>query len=237
MSALTLLGDPAKDDKFTRYHAEIQVHDKLIGGIPKDADTIKKWLASRIEGGNDLVLQELVNETVAEMAEASGAAPGPDELLNEVARRTEGGNGFKSVDGQLVYEGRCMKAALKEAANIAYPGTQFPGKPKDIRKGLHRFMAETVFVEDRYIPLGVSAPSGTEQRIKHIFVTGKGKQGTINIVDYVEKPLLSFTVAVRNDFLPQSGWLEIWQTLEYIGIGADRARSDGQFELITWDRV
>lgn len=225
----------ATDDSYTRYRAELQVTDKLIGGIPKDPDTIAKWLRARLEIDDRAVI-ELTEQTAREMETKDGERPGTDELVEAVARQFEGGNGFKTIDGGLVYEGRCMKAALKEAANVAYPGTRWPGKPEGIKKGLMRYLAERVFVEDQHIGLDVAAPSGTEQRIKHI-MTPEGPRSAINVVDYVDKPHLAFTVAVLDDFLSAAMWSRIWQCAEEIGIGADRARSDGKFELLTWQRI
>lgn len=235
MSARDIFGAKAGGN-FVAYHVELQVHDKLIGGIPKDPDTIRKWIESRIGQGADLALQQTLDETVAAMTEATGEAPEFGAVLDQVTKAVEAGNGFKSIDGQLVYEGRCMKSALKEAANVAYPGTRFPGKPEAIRKGLMRMLAETVFVEDQYIGLGVEVPSGTEQRIKHV-MTPQGPRSAINVVDYVAKPRLSFTVSVLDDFLPPTAWARVWQCAEEIGIGADRARGDGRFELVAWDRA
>ena len=233
MAANDVFSD-AKDEAFTRYEVELVVRDKLIGGVPKDADTIKKWLESRLDLGERAVI-ELAEEAAEQMSE-SGGRPSASELLDAVARKTEGGNGFKIIDGQLVYEGRCMKAALKEASNVAFPGTDWPGKPKTLRKGLMRALAERVFIEQNYIPLGVSSPSGTEQRIKHV-MTPQGPRSAINVVDYVEQPKLSFVVAVLDDFLPREAWRRLWQIAEEIGIGADRARSDGKFDLLKWERL
>jgi hypothetical protein len=229
---------------YTRYAVEIQVREWLIGGTPKDPDTIRKWLRARLEM-DDRAIIELANEVAQQMTAErvekakEGEDPGrpsAEEILEATARQFEGGNGFKTIDGQLVYEGRCMKAALKEAANVAYPGTTWPGKPQGIKKGLMRYLAERVFVEEQQIPLGVTQPSGTEQRIKHV-MTPEGPRSAINVVDYVEKPTLSFTVRVLDDFLPQQAWARIWENAENIGIGADRARSDGKFDLLRWDRI
>jgi hypothetical protein len=235
MSALTIFGAKAGAD-FARYNVELHVHDKIIGGVPKDPDTIRKWIESRIAQGADLALQQTVDEIVAAMTTEEAGAPGFGEVLDEVARQIEGGNGFKTSNGELVYEGRCMKAALKEAANVAYPGTNWPGKPAGIKKGLMRYLAERVFVEDQNIGLGVEIPSGTEQRIKHI-MTPQGPRSAINVVDYVEQPKLTFVLAVLDDFLPDAAWARLWQCAEEIGIGADRARSDGKFELVAWERI
>lgn len=217
---------------FAKYEGEGIVHDKMVGGIPKDADTIRKWLESRVKQGADLALQEVINETADQMAEGTQFG----ELMDEVTKKLEGGNGFKTIDGQLVWEGRCLKAGIKEAANVAYPGTDWPAKPKGIKKGLMRYLAERVFVDDLYIPLGVSEPSGTEQRIKHV-MTPMGPRSAINVVDYVEQPKLRFTVAVLDDCIAPEVWGRIWQVLEEIGLGADRARSDGRFELVKWERI
>lgn len=229
----------------TCYAVEVQISEQIVGGIPKDPDTIMAWLRSRLEM-EDRVLIEMAEEVAAQMQESSGERPDADELLAGVAREFEGGNGFKSVDGMLVYEGRCVKAGLKEAANIAYPGTEFPGKSKiagksatgkDVfKKGLKNTLAERVFVPEQYISLGVAEPSRTEQRIKHI-VTPQGPRSAINVVDVVDHPRLSFHVNVVDDFLPDEVWGRIWSVLEEIGFGSDRARSDGKFTLERWERI
>lgn len=229
MSASAIFGTP---DPFTKYRATLLVHGKLVGGIPKDPDTIKKWIESRIKEGHDLALQEVWDETVAAMDPDGTFA----DALDAVTKAMSGGNGFKTVDGELVYEGRCMKAALKESANIAYPGTEWPGRPAKIRKGLKNYLAETVFVVEDYIGLGVSTPTGTEQRIKHVF-TPQGPRSSIGVVDYVENPKLSFHIAVLDGCIKPEVWGRVWATLENNGIGADRARGDGQCELVDWEEV
>lgn len=240
MSAISIFSPqiPEATSVWTRYHVELQVRDKIIGGIPKDADTIKKWLAARLEL-DDRVVLELAEETAAQMEAAQGTRPTGDALVDAIARATEGGNGFKTIDGGLVFEGRCIKSCLKEAANVAFPGVEWPGKTdlaKGFRKGLMGTFAERVFVPELYIPLGVTTPSGTEQRIKHI-MTPQGPRSAINVVDFITKPRLSFTVQVLRDFLKPEVWSTMWQLAEEIGIGADRARSDGKFDLVAWDPI
>lgn len=225
------------------YQVELQVRDKLIGGVPKDPDTIANWIRSRMDL-DDRALMELANETATKMEAEGGQRPTGDALVDAVAREMEGGNGFKLVDGQLVYEGRCAKAALKEGANVAYPGTDWPSKTRvasGFRKGLMAALAERVFVDDLYIPLGVTAPSGTEQRIKHV-KTAQGPRAAINVVDFVDRPTLRFTVRALKttkgeSFLTWPEWLRIWEAAQHIGIGADRARSDGKFDLVQFEAV
>ena len=220
---------------FARYFAELQVRERITGGVPKDPDTIKKWLKARLEM-DDRAILELAVETETAMIGDTDTRPSADELVDALAGKVEAGNGFKTANGSLIYEGRCLKSGIKEAANTAYPGVAFPGKPKEIRKGLMRFLAERVFVEEDGISLGVSEPSWTEQRVKHI-QTPQGPRSAINVVDIVEKPVLSFHVKVLDDCIKPEVWGRIWETLEEIGIGADRARGDGKFDLTKWERL
>lgn len=222
---------------FTRYAVELQVVNRLTGGVPKDPDVIKGWLKTRLEM-EDAALIELAQETY-EQVRTDDREPSTDELADAITGEYASGNGFKRINGELVYEGRCMKAAFKEAANIAYPGTDFPGKAaigKAFRKGLMNTLTERVFVVEEFIPLGVDVPTVTEQRVKHVR-TPQGPRSAIGVVDFVEKPLLRFHVDVLDDFVKDEVWGRLWQALEQNGIGADRARGDGVCELIRWERV
>lgn len=222
------------------YRVVIQVRDKLVGGIPSDPSVIRKWLEARLDIG-DKALAELAERTLAERF--ADRQPNTRELAEEIMKAGDGPsvNGFKRnpVTGELVYEGRCMKAAIKEWANSAYPGTEWPGKDKvskGFRKGLMSTLAERVFVDDALIPLGVKEPSEVEERIKHV-MTPQGPRSSISRVEVVEQPQLEFTLRVHDDFLPRDAWARIWERGEDIGVGADRGRSDGKFELVTFERT
>lgn len=242
MSALDIFKDAGVkvDSAVTTYQVELQVHNLMVGGVPASPNVIRKWLQSRLEVG-DAALQEMLERTLKERFKDQ--TPTLDEQAEALMEDPDGPsiNGFKrdSVTGELVYEGRCMKAALKEFANSAYPGTDWPGKTKvaaGFRKGLMNTLAERVFVPDTFIGLGVKEPDRVEERIKHV-MTPQGPKSAINRVEVVEHPRLSFTVRVHDDFLPQEAWARIWERGEDIGIGADRGRSDGQFELVKWEKV
>jgi len=227
-------------DPFTRYHVEIQVLGKLVGGVPSSPSVIKGWLKSRLELG-DRELQELADKTLAERF--PDRQPSADELADAIMEETDAVNvnGFKRRPGtgELVLEGRCVKAMIKEAANSAYPGSDWPSKSrvaKGFRKGLMSALVERVFVVEDYIGLGCDEPTGVEERVKHV-MTPQGPRSSISRVEYVERPLLAFTVEVRDDFLSPEEWRRIWESAERIGVGADRARGDGRFELVTWKRL
>lgn len=224
----------------TLYQVRLQVLDKIVGGVPSQESVIKGWLKSRMELG-DRDLQELTEQTLKERF--PDRQPSADELAGALmqSEAAPSVNGFKRIPdtGELAYETRCMKAAIKEWANSAYPGTDWPGK-KDVaagfRKGLMSTLEERVFVDGVYIGLGVKEPSGVEERIKHV-MTRQGPRSSINRVEYVERPELVFTLRVHDDFLPMQAWGRIWERGEDIGIGSDRGRSDGKFELLTFQKV
>jgi hypothetical protein len=245
MSATDIFGTKSS---VARYRVRLQVLDKIVGGVPSSDSVIKGWLKARMELG-DRDLQELTAKTLSERF--SDRQPSADELADALLESDAAPsiNGFKRIPetGELAYEGRCMKAAIKEWANSAYPGTDWDGKttaksevgrplPKGFRKGLMSTLAERVFITDVYIGLGVKEPTGVEERIKHV-MTAQGPRSSISRVEYVERPVLEFEVKVHDDFLAMEAWGRIWERGEDIGIGADRGRSDGKFELLTFERI
>lgn len=253
MSAADLFKDQYKIDTeglFTTYHVKLQVRGVLVGGVPSNPSVIRSWLTARMELG-DAALEELLDQTISERSGPMTVEDKVDAIAKSSVAPSV--NGFKrNADGILCWEGRCAKAALKEAANSAYPGTEWDGKASSPniskRKGLMSTMVERIFVPDLLIPLGVHdserrqdadpTPGGyrVEERIKHV-ITPMGPRSAINLVEVIERPVIEFDVRVHDDFLSPEAWLRIWVRSEDIGIGADRGRSDGQYEMLAWSKV
>ena len=234
MAASDIFGKAAAQT-YTQYRATLRFKNLIVGGIPSDKSVIEGWIRSRMDLG-DAAISELVEQTVTERGVLT-----PDEAIEAVMQSelAPSVNGFKRDDnGQLCIEGRIVKAALKEWMNSAYPGTKFPGKAniEGLRKGLMRYAAEAVRVDDLLIGLGVKEPTMVEERIKHV-MTPQGPRSSINRVEVVEQPEVTFTISVRDDFIPEDAWARIWSVGEAIGLGSDRGRSDGQFELTEWQRL
>lgn len=239
MSASDIFGaDAAKHE--TTYRASLQFKHLIVGGIPSDRSMIENWIRARMELG-DAAIQDLVEQTTQERGVLS-----PDEAVAVImgSELAPSVNGFKrDTAGQLCIEGRIVKAALKEWANSAYPGSGWPGKDahpatKVLHKarGLMRYLAEAVVVDENLIPLGVTQPTRVEERVKHV-MTPQGPRSTINRVEVVEQPTVTFHIRVRDDFLPAEAWARIWTVGEGIGLGSDRGRSDGQFDLVEWSKL
>lgn len=234
MAASDIFGKAA-EKIYTSYRATLRFKHLIVGGIPSDKSVIEGWIRSRMDLG-DAAIAELVEQTATERGVLT-----PDEAIEAVMASdlAPSVNGFKRNDnGELCIEGRIVKAALKEWMNSAYPGTKFPGKTsiEGLRKGLMRYAAEAVVVDDLLIGLGVKEPTTIEERIKHV-MTPQGPRSSINRVEVVEQPVITFTIRVRDDFIPEDAWARIWSVGEGIGLGSDRGRSDGQFELLEWQRL
>jgi hypothetical protein len=236
MTATEIFGQKSR---WVTYQAELHI-DTLVGGIPKDPDTIRGWLKARLEL-NDVEIMAIAEETIGQMGWSQAQSTEQlEELLDQVmAKAGAKGNSFKMIDDQLVWEGRCLKAALREAANVCYPGVQkWPGWPGEgIKKGLSKWMEERVEVRDLYLPLGRSRPDiEAEQRIKHVSIPGQGKRSTINVVDLVTDVKVTANIWVQDDCIKPQLWQELWEYVEIGGVGADRARGDGRCRLIRWER-
>lgn len=244
----------------TRYDCELQVNNLLVGGVPSTPNVIRGWLRSRLDKIDgevkDAALEQLVEQTLRERF--AGEQPSVDDMITALMADESAGlsvNGFKrTASGELGYESRCLKAAVKEAVNSAYPGVDWDGKAgaKGIapRKGLKSTLEERVIVEGTLIPLGVKASevlpnepeipvpgsAWVEERVKHV-LTPQGPKSALNRVEVVFQPTLNFTLVVADDFLAMEAWARVWERLEMIGIGADRGRSDGQCVLTKFDKI
>lgn len=251
MSAKDIFADVVKEGSIvTLYRVKLQVRGVLVGGVPSNPSVIRSWLTARMEMG-DAALEELLTQTIAERNGPMSVEEKVDVLAKSPVAPSV--NGFKRTEeGELAYEGRCFKAALREAANSAFPGTEWPGKTSapDIskRKGLMSTFVERVFVPELLIPLGVfdherrqpddPTPGGyrVEERVKHV-MTQQGPRSAINLVEVIERPVITTTLKVHDDFLSREGWGKLWARLEDIGIGADRGRSDGAFDLLEFTKI
>lgn len=208
-----------------RFTGEILVN-QIMGGTPTDPKVAEGWLKSKMGFDSDAQLQELVAKSMAERGLAL------EEAIEEV-NTNKHLNGFKrDANGGLYYEGRCLKAAIKESVSIAADKDkiQARGLGNNTRKGILSFVAEHVFVVDDQIGLGVTLPTGVLQKFVHTF-RGSG----IQYEEYVENATLTFSVWSDHDFSDED-WAMIWLTMEQQGIGASRSQGYGRFTMTKWER-
>jgi hypothetical protein len=223
-----------------RYACTLEMYH-LSGGVPNDPKVITGWLRSRLaldkKGERDEQLAALVEQTAKERGVSF------DEAIHDVQPNV---NGFKRDAGGLVFEGRNVKAAIKEFTNIALAGGHFhtmkDGKKVAPRwgatgKGVTAFVAEHIQVPDVLIPIcDLDGKQFTEPDIpaeQRFVSTFRGQ--SISYTDAIDQSTMSFTVEADWDF--DSEWPIIWSIGESNGIGAMRSQGSGKFVVTEWRRL
>lgn len=191
----------------------------IAGGIPTDPKVAEGWLRTKLAAADDLIRQA-VAETMAERGVTA-------EEAAAIVDQSRHLNGFKRDEHGLYIEGRQLKAAIKEAANVRWPKDRWGPS----RKGTLSFFAEHVFVQEDRLPLGVAEPTGVNQRFVHTW-RGSG----IQYEEYVTDAKVDFTVATDCDFTAEQ-WALLWLTGEQQGIGATRSQGFGRYEVVRWERA
>lgn len=222
--------------------------NRICGGIPTDPKVAEGWLRTKLGTTDDVLIQQQVAEVMLER----GVTPGEDDesVIAEV-NRSRHLNGFKRErceacpplgqgtcpEGphELYIEGRQLKAAIKESAMIAAQAGKLPGGnvwgKLTSKKGLKSFVAEHIGVVEDKLHLGVTEPTGVNQRFVHT------RNGTgIQYEEYVDDAQISFTVLSDYDFTNEQ-WAMIWLTGEQQGIGATRSQGYGRYTVTSWERA
>ena len=190
----------------------------IAGGTPTDPKVAQGWLKTKLADNDDLIRQ-----AVAEvMAERGVTADEAAEVVDNLKHL----NGFKRDEHGLYIEGRQLKAAIKEAANVRWPKKKWGPSSK----GTLGFFAEHVFVQEDRLHLGVAAASGVNQRFVHTF-RGSG----IQYEEYVTDAKVDFTLVTDYDFTAEE-WAFLWLTGEQQGIGATRSQGFGRYAVTRWER-
>lgn len=208
------------------YKAVLTVH-RLVGGVPSDPKVIEGWLKTKTMAKDD-ILRQMVAEA---MTERGGVML--DEAIEAVAEKSI--NGFKRDESGLYIEGRQVKAAIKEATNIARATDKLPSRFGTTKMGALKLAAEHVFVVEDRIYLGRQIADGVQQR----FVHASGPTGPRTGIQYEEFALdvkLEFHVKTDYEFSDKE-WAMIWLTGQEQGIGASRSQGFGRYTVESWERI
>lgn len=219
------------DKQFYPYRFAGTLHlVDIAGGIPSDPKKAQGWIETNLGVDTDDRLRKMVAETMTERGVEL------DEAVADVLDKATL-VGFKRDDDGLYYEGRQLKAALKEsvsvAANEGKITTKGWGNPDNAnyKKGIKGWFPEHVFVEERRLHLGVSEPSYVDQQFIH-----NRFGSSIQYQEIVEDCTFDFTVETDHEFT-EDQWAAIWTTLERNGVGASRSRGFGRCALVRWDPI
>lgn len=199
----------------------------IAGGTPTDQKVAEGWLRTKLTGAdNDEVLREAVSKVMAERGVSN-------EEATKLVVENKHLNGFKRDSergGELYVEGRQLKAAIKEAANVAAAADKIPSrKYGTTNKGLLGFVAEHIFVLEERLYLGVTEPSGVAQKFVHTW-RGTG----IQYEEYVSDAKVTATVVTDWEF-DEKFWAMLWLTGEQQGLGASRSQGFGRYTVEEWE--
>lgn len=231
---------------FTSYRATLQFRSQVFGSTPSDPKIIEGWLRSKAGIGSDEEVKRALLRTLEEVGvEVSDEMT--YEELDAAAKKVgsqRGLNVFKrarySPDHPPVLgiEGRIIKAAIKEDTNILFAGQRW-GKTL---KGPKAFVAERVFVHERFIPFQrpdgtfYTDPTSIEQIVGHV-QTPKGPRSVLVYHEAVDQPRITFHVLVTKDAVTPAQWAEIWVQAEENGLGGARPMGHGTFDILEWEQV
>lgn len=216
----------AHNKKYNRRYSFQATVEILVGGIPADPKVAEGWIKKNLGIDNEELIQAKVAETMiergVEVSEATDLVVANSKLI-----------GFKrdpdrDIEKELYIEGRQVKAAIKESANICWPKRRWG----PTSKGTRSYWAEHVFVPEMRIHLGTNEPSGVMQQ----FVSTWRGTG-IQYSEYLEEVPISFTVFTDADHatISDDDWSELWATGEQEGIGAGRSMSYGRYAVTGWE--
>jgi len=198
---------------WTKYEVELKFSTPFASSTPKNPKDISAMLEARMPAKppeDAIPLPELA-EQVAEEVEATP----------EVER---GYATFKRDENGLYYEARCVRAHIKDCAN------QLQGLLGI--KALKSKVANRVYVEPARIYLEKTEPDGNETRIIHA-MTMKGPRSSLKTIDYVDKPVLKFSLKVLDDDVIDRDILKaIFEYGSEHGMGQERSQDWGKYELV-----
>lgn len=245
---------PREIAHYLRWRVEIRLTDLILGGAPKQADTLMSWLRSRFEAEDDLraKLFEHVRMQGIDVAETATIEQIWEQLRLYGAEQH--GNGFLRDERGVFAPGRCMKSSIKEAANTRFAGERWGPRIKNAageessagRKGVLRVVAERLFVLDAKLHMlrktddgGLEPLADADGTLLHIGHPDgpRGRVSTLNYFDFCRQPWVVFTLQAPPDFPTEEQVIDILTEAQFHGLWAGRSLGYGQFRVTGFDRV
>lgn len=214
---------------------EFSVVNRLVGGTPTDPLMIEGWLRSNMKSATGEERQKIKETTLDEI---KGAV---DDAAKSMWTT------FKRDDLGPYVEGRCLKAAFKEAASVlremlTKADRRAKGEGKDAKSrytNLKSKVAERLFVDNEKIRIyrnGVAITLNdvkTEERPIHVD-TPQGPRTALKRYDFIEAPAtLRFQIRYLDDGIVDEPLIATM--IEYMqsnGLLADRSQGNGLFRVV-----
>jgi hypothetical protein len=250
--------DDRRDDLFTFYACTLKIRDRILGGVPSDANLIEAWIMrntgiTRKEEMQRLTLQTIREITGMDVGQELDLDPSKSyESVKEAAKAIAGKSQttvFKRNSRGLYIESRQVKAMLREATHILWPSNRGSTKWGASRvtnkqgqesvvggKAPKSYLIESVSIEPLHIPLGVMAPTGIDLAVQHI-VDRSGPRSALSYYEFVEQCEINLVVKVLHDQIHPDVWIDLWRYCESHGLGAKRSQDHGRFKCVNWRQI
>ncbi len=235
----------------------------LVGGTPTDPKVAEGWIRTKMGLTADELVREEVERVMesrgvtAELAVeevtrnrhlngfkrdfASPLARADQQKAQESGFMFEGKRKIftaaeaKRTFGELYFEGRQLKAALKEAVSIAVQADHLKMRGwGTTNKTLAPFIAEHLFVQETAIRFGRTEADRIEQAFVHTW-RGSG----IKLEEKCDDVELDFTLLSDYDFEDKDPdfYPKLFVTLEQNGVGASRSQGNGRCKVTRFERL
>ena len=228
---------PVQDDRFTSrrlydvYAVTIAIREQICGGKPRNEELLADHI--RRKTGYD---DELTKKQQADAKKPPLDEEGLKELTEEKIEKSR--TGFLEDGRGLYIDTYQVKAMIKQSA-------QMLGFYKK-KRGSKNMCAEGTEIKGLEHPsriyLGVKVPDGTDESVVHA-MTPQGPISGIKHVDYVTKPTLRFEVWVlktapaETRHMGEDDLVEILTFSQENGLGADRAKGLGKFNVVEFQKL
>ncbi len=204
-----------------RYEVELKFTTPFASSTPKNLKDIEAMLIARAPSDSALRRRIEEGEQITPLPELAEQVGEEVEATQEVER---GYATFKRDEKGLYYEARCVRAHIKDCANVLQKLLSITA--------LKSKVANRVYVEPAKIYLDKSEPDGNETRIVHA-MTMKGPRSSLKTIDYVDKPVLKFTLKLMDDDVVDRDILEaIFEYGGEHGMGQERSQDWGKYKLV-----
>lgn len=207
---------------WTYYDVKLKI-DRIVGGLPVRDDLILAWQEAHWRKHPPLPGDPATPEEAARLTKAlvTHAADVVDDEQNSWTTFP------RDEDGYLCIETRCIKAMLKESANILRKLVKADGAGNYLRARL----AERVFVPGRLIPFEprTTEPHASPERPIHV-MTAMGPRDALKRADELHGVSLSVRLKVLDDGMFTVDVLSaLLDHASENGLGADRSQGAGTF--------
>jgi hypothetical protein len=139
------------------------------------------------------------------------------------------------IIGELLIEGRQIKAMIKEAAMISVGAGHIEARGWGAtKKSMLNFLVEHMFVPDDEVLLGVTDPSEVNQSFVHTW-RGSG----IKLEEVLRDAVVDFELLCDYDFTAKERdfFKTVFVVGEQNGLGASRSQGFGRFKVTKFDKL